>query len=385
VIDQAFPMPVELGAEFVHGRPAALLAELERAGIHRDDVSDEHWWFDGKRLQESDDFEAEMDPAFQGMSRSDRTFRDHLATLPDSKVPEKIKSKALMYVEGLDAADSARVGTKWLQQQADASEAIAADMLYRAHGSYTRLIDHFDPGDVQLRQVVTRMKWLKDRVEVQTETKAYRARAAVVTLPLGVLKDRMDWFEPALPEKYGDAMDRLTPGPVVRALLAFDSLFWEEGFPTAGKLDPTRLGFVHSKGLPFPTVWTSRPHHVPLVTAWAGGPAAEKLSGMEDPTIIDAAVTSLATMLGLTVKKVRNHLRATRVGNWQADPFSRGAYTYGLVGSAGASKMLQTPVAGTLFLAGEHTHDGLVGTVDAAIASGLRAARQVLTSRLKSS
>ena len=67
--------------------------------------------------------------------------------------------------------------------------------------------------------------------------------------------------------------------------------------------------------------------------------------------------------------------------DWQEDPFSRGAYSYAAVGGIGRCKKLAEPVAGTLFFAGEATNsDGYNGTVHGAIATGLRAAKELLQS-----
>jgi monoamine oxidase len=49
-------------------------------------------------------------------------------------------------------------------------------------------------------------------------------------------------------------------------------------------------------------------------------------------------------------------------------------------GSAGASEALAESVAGTLFFAGEATAGARAGTVDGALMTGERAARQVLAS-----
>jgi monoamine oxidase len=64
--------------------------------------------------------------------------------------------------------------------------------------------------------------------------------------------------------------------------------------------------------------------------------------------------------------------------NWSTDPFSRGAYSYVVVGGAGASKTLSRPVEGTLFFAGEaFDAEGRNGTVEGAIACGRHAAKLV--------
>jgi monoamine oxidase len=66
--------------------------------------------------------------------------------------------------------------------------------------------------------------------------------------------------------------------------------------------------------------------------------------------------------------------------DWHNDPFSRGVYAYARVGGAGAAARLGAPVAKTLWFAGEATAQrGRSGTVDGALMSGQRAARQIMT------
>jgi monoamine oxidase len=75
-------------------------------------------------------------------------------------------------------------------------------------------------------------------------------------------------------------------------------------------------------------------------------------------------------------------LEAAYFHDWQSDPFSRGAYSYGKVGSDGAQQALGAPVANVLFFAGEATDiSGHNGTVHGAIASGYRAAEEILQPR----
>jgi monoamine oxidase len=64
--------------------------------------------------------------------------------------------------------------------------------------------------------------------------------------------------------------------------------------------------------------------------------------------------------------------------NWSRDPFSRGAYSFITAGHEDAAKKLREPVQHTLFMAGEATADSEeIGTVHGALASGLRAAKEV--------
>jgi len=69
--------------------------------------------------------------------------------------------------------------------------------------------------------------------------------------------------------------------------------------------------------------------------------------------------------------------------DWQSDPLSRGAYSYGKVRSDGAQQALGAPLENTLFFGGEATDtSGHSGTVHGAIASGNRVADEIMKVRL---
>src|SRR5690606_22043770 len=50
-----FPLPIELGAEFVHGRPEETAGIIERAGLAQYDVSDRHLRRTGRGLEDAHD------------------------------------------------------------------------------------------------------------------------------------------------------------------------------------------------------------------------------------------------------------------------------------------------------------------------------------------
>jgi len=66
------------------------------------------------------------------------------------------------------------------------------------------------------------------------------------------------------------------------------------------------------------------------------------------------------------------------VQDWKRDPWSRGGYSYVLVGGMGAREQLAEPLNETLFFAGEATDAEEAGTVNGALRSGQRAAREIL-------
>jgi monoamine oxidase len=78
-------------------------------------------------------------------------------------------------------------------------------------------------------------------------------------------------------------------------------------------------------------------------------------------------------------RRVASRVLGAWTHDWRSDPHARGAYSYVRVGGVGSAHRLARPVDGTLFFAGEATEEELSGTVEGALASGQRAARQVDT------
>lgn len=205
------------------------------------------------------------------------------------------------------------------------------------------------------------------------------ARAVIVTVPLGVIADIE--FDPPLDRRPTDA---LAMSDVVKLTLRFRSPFWiERKKPLAkaallhapGETFPTRPTFPT-----FPTFWTARPAMAPVLIAWAGGPAAARLADYGGARIAEAACDSLARLVSVKAERVHDELEAFHYHDWSRDPFARGAYSYALVGGVRAAASLAKPIGKTLFFAGEHTMPSPEnGTVEGAIASGERAAGQVVT------
>jgi monoamine oxidase len=179
-------------------------------------------------------------------------------------------------------------------------------------------------------------------------------------------------FLPDLPEKR-DAARRLAMGNVVKVLLRFREPFWEQEKRLIG------ASFFHSRGHAFPTWWTFLPARTNALTGWAGGPAADRLSGKGDRFAVERALETLSAIFNLPLSRLEELLESHWVSDWHPDPFSRGAYSYTPVGGADAMEKLAEPVQGTVFFAGEATHfEGQAGTVAGAIATGYRAAEQAL-------
>ena len=370
--------PVELGAEFVHGaveetlsvaREAALpLRETDRGAPRTAEVDQ-----DGPA-----DFFSAMDVVLAHASADgpDESFR-HLVDRVD--VAPEIKAQCLGLVEGYHAADPARISVRSLLKNTAADERPGANRQFRFVGGYDGLVaaifQRIDPGlcDVRLNTVVSAVSWERRRVVVRTSAgEELTGPQLIVTVPLAVLKAGAIAFSPRLPEKE-DAIGRLEMGDAERVSLCLASDAWvaPDRFPPGG--------FLLTGEPPFPVWWVSRPPPFPVVTGWAGGRNARALGQLGGSARVDAAVAALAAALGADAGRLRQDLRGGFCHDWLADPFARGAYSYAGVGGSDAGTELAVPIEGTLFFAGEATEsDGQNGTVHGAIASGHRAARQLL-------
>jgi hypothetical protein len=129
------------------------------------------------------------------------------------------------------------------------------------------------------------------------------------------------------------------------------------------------LKFLFSDA-PVPTWWSQLPDKRPLLTGWLGGPLVNSISGTEE-FLFRMGIDSLAYLFGCTTLHIKDKLREWHIENWHTDPFSCGAYSYMQIKTPTARKIFQTPVAATLYWAGEALYEGPhIGTVEAALISG---------------
>jgi monoamine oxidase len=118
-----------------------------------------------------------------------------------------------------------------------------------------------------------------------------------------------------------------------------------------------------------------------MLTGWVGGPHAWSLVRQGREALLETALDTLARHLSIGQRTLAGLLTGFWTHDWLDDPFSRGAYSYSLVGGSEAAKVLGRPVQGTLFFAGEAIDsEQRSGTVHGAIGSGRRAATLVLRS-----
>ena len=392
--EPSLSVPLELGAEFVHGQPTATLKPLAESGTPLIDAPQERWILRGGALRPAEDLFGELKAALGKIRRPrhDLPFGEFLEGPARRRLRPRVREFALMLVEGYDAADATRVSTlSTIDEWCGDSGADAAT--FRPQGGYASLLralaGALDPQQVhvQLGTIVREVRWRRGKVTI-TATQHGRAHEvvahkAIVTLPLGVLQlppqaPNGVRFVPALTAKQ-KALAGLATGPVIKLLLRFRKPFWEE-------IDDGRYGdaaFFHAPRAPFPTFWTMLPLRASVLAAWAAGPAAARLAGVSEEELVRTALECLATVF-CGHERCLADFQGAYLHDWQADPFACGAYSYLVAGGGHAREQLARPLVGTLFFAGEAAATGgESGTVAGALESGKRAVEQLLASLAK--
>lgn len=365
-------IPIELGAEFVHGEAPETTRLLEEARLATVPVLGKHYRSDRGELAEQGPVWKRMSGVFRRMSpdrKSDRSFEEFLATRPGGQSLRAERELARGFVQGYNGAYASLISEKSLALQGDPTEG-AADAR-RILSGYGALVSHLERGitrRIRFGFTVRGIRWNESGVQV-TDGKGRRASAQtlILTVPLPMLQDAGIAIDPEIPA-VRKAARQLMMGQVVRISIVTRERFWEKR--------ANDISYVHAPTRPYSVWWTQHPVQAPLITGWSGGPSAVEM--LERGDVETAALRELARAFGMSRGRIESIVESIHWHDWKSDKFTRGAYSYAGVGGAFSPRVLARPIERVLFLAGEATDSGSSGTVEGAVASGKRAAHQVI-------
>ena len=390
---RAWPVPfnddaavAELGAEFIHGAAKETRALLRETGTAAIETADAAFapGEDGELVPVANDFVSAARILERARAlEKDESVETFLRRFEDDPSSRYSIGMARAFVEGFDAADPALASAQGIADEwASGVDFNSA----RPQGGYGAMFEQmmracsFAGVQTVFSTIARRISWQSLSVAVETNDahgamRTFRARAAVVTLPAGVLRHRGDStavvFDPELPTRKQIALSSIEMGHVVKVTLRFKTAFWER--VRGGKYRDA--SFLRG-GRPFPSYWMQIPLRSRLIVAWVGGPGAAALQGESQQEIVAQALAGFGALLGES-SLAQREFEAGIVHDWSSDPFARGAYSYLLTGGRGARPLLAAPEGGVLFFAGEATsNDGQGGTVNGALETGNRAARE---------
>jgi len=377
-------VPVELGAEFIHGRQAATWALIRDLGLET------------VAWDKQDDSLVRLeDGAWLTMREAQARYPDFALTrswaIPevDALPGEDLRSYLLRV--GFDARQLRYVKRSYANACGEAMRFLNAKAVlehlrdegesgdYRLLSGYDALVHALAEGlSVHLDDPVTEVCWEEGTgggVRVSTLAgETFEADAAVVTLPLGVLQAGTIRFSPALPAAKASALMGLRMGTVIKLIYRFaEPLFGPQIMALYSRLNPpmwwspsfghTGHGAGHGEG-----------GHEQVWTAFVSGDWADDLLSLGEAGALAAGLASLRRELG------RPGLTPTamRLVNWPDDPYTRGGYSFVLPGHDGAREQFAAPTP-PLYWAGEATApEPCAATVHGALLSGRRAAAERL-------
>lgn len=337
VTDDSLGAPFDAGALYLHwGERNPWRVEAARLGVR---VADEP--VGGFRVVSLGDAGAADD-----RDARRRQF-GRLSALLDGPRVEDISVAEVAAREGLGAAaagmmrmalgeEPARVSARDYARLWSGDDLVAPDGFGRLAVAFARGLN------IHAGAAAIGIGWGGSGVSVETTRGTVRARAAIVTLPVGVLKSGVATFRPGLPNATLGALDGLDMGVLSKIALAFDG-------DRLGMSGPTDVILRQGESLIDFDCWA---FGRPLVVGYVGGDAARALNRLGAAGAIAAGLDAFVATIG---GEARRHFRGGRYYGWADDPFARGSYSHALPGRAAARAALAAPVGGRLFFAGEAT------------------------------
>ncbi len=225
--------------------------------------------------------------------------------------------------------------------------------------------------DIRLSSPVTKVLYTRQGVTVTAGEKAYTAKAAIVTASVGVLRSNKIAFEPRLPALHRNALAHMKMG--------YADKFWMQ-FKAGAPLHLPNPGYnvfctplLDLADLPIfqMNLWKSN-----AALCLVDSAVAEEYEALGTQGAVKKQI--LPIMEGMFPGITPYYTGTAVSSNWVTNEWTRGAYSYAEPGWAHARTDLLTPIAGTLYFAGEANSAQSHGSLGGGYSSGLQQAKAVI-------
>jgi len=373
ITEDGFDMPVETGAEFIHGKVKLTLSLLKEAGIPYTAVEGDMIPVRNGKWHEHENMDAHWNEFMRKLKslKEDVTVQHFLDEHFNEPQYASLRKAVQRYAEGYDLADIGdaavlALAKEWSHEQEEQ---------YRIEGGYIKLTQYLYDCCIRQHVVfqfstrVTNISCSENAVTVFAEGKTFTANKVIVTVSAGVLQSGDILFSPDN-EAYKQAIQQLGFGTVIKILLQFKTNFWQAYADD--------IGFILSDEA-IPTWWTQLPSTSAMLTGWLGGPKAMSAEYATEEQVLQLSLQSLSNIFSRPVQWIAEQLTHSRICYWKNNPYVKGGYSYNTLSSDTAKKTLSTPYLCTLYFAGEALYTGdEQGTVEAALQSGKAVAEQIM-------
>ncbi|XP_054257125.1 spermine oxidase-like [Macrosteles quadrilineatus] len=218
---------------------------------------------------------------------------------------------------------------------------------------------------------------------------SYTADHVVITVSLGVLKKHMEMFNPPLPRSKTNAIQTLGIGCVGKVFLLFPTRWWPEDInvivPMFSKkqLEDFKKNSTHGYWTAYTSGFWPVMQHERMLCAWFSGEACRIMEKLTEEEVIQGLLELLNALVGKQhqIPRPEGILRT----NWASYPYTLGSYSFPTPDSDRLNvtrSHLSEPVLHhdkpVLMFAGEATHPHYWGTVHGGLATGVREANNLL-------
>lgn len=250
---------------------------------------------------------------------------------------------------------------------------MGGDHCFLAGGNW-RLVKALCEGvPVLYGKTVHTIRYGSDGVEVIAGDQVFQADIVLCTVPLGVLKQKTITFEPELPQRKLDAVNRLGFGLLNKVAMVFPHVFWGEDIDTFGCLG----NHSHDRGGFFLFYSYHTVSGGAVLVALVAGEAAQDFEHTDPSNLLHRVLRVLRGIYNPKGVEVPNPVQ-TVCTKWGSDPLSYGSYSHVRVGSTGFDyDILAESVGNHLYFAGEATSRKYPATMHGAFLSGLREAGRI--------
>ena len=360
-------IPWDLGCHWLHSASINPLAPVARElGLNYDtDVPGREFYLHGTRLttEQKSDYERYTKKQWQIIEQAEADGNDTAASdLIDCDSPW---ASYFCYYQSLNTSEDVDCFSVLdLARYEDTGE----DWPVR-EGYGTLLTQHAAGLAVELNTKVERIDWSAASIAVTTNRGVIRADQVVVTVSTGVLGARDITFVPALPLATQEAITALPLGCYNHC-----AMLYKEDY-NFDPDTPERIDYSNGDDINF--AFNLRCSGWPYIYTAVAGRQARWLERQPPAEMEQLMMSALIDTFG---SDIRNKIIKFKSSAWSGDPFIKGAYSASQPGQADQRKVLATPIADRLFIAGEATSERAFCTAHGAWQSGRDAVHKIIAS-----
>jgi monoamine oxidase len=371
--DRSLGVAFDEGASWIHGPNGNPITDLaSQAGANTyftDDDNVEVYNTSGNMYTDNDltnaenDFEDALEDVINSGS-DNQDFETVFNSLFPTQASDKLwKFMLSAYLEFSIGGDISKMSSKYF----DDDEVFNGDDRIITNG-YDLIAEHLAEGlTIHLNKRVSSIDYSGDKVVVAANGTIFEGEHAVVSVPLGVLKNNAISFSPSLPSTIATAITKTNMGNVNKFLLVWDTPFWDTNLQYIGYTPDAKGKFNYFLNV-------NKFASANALMTFAFGDYATTTESLSDAQIIDEIMDHLKVIYGNSIPNPTSMLRT----KWGENINAFGAYSYATNGTTSDDfNTLGSSINDKLFFAGEHTNKEYRGTVHGAYLSGIREADKI--------